>query len=393
MTLSDAIPVQFWLVDCDTYNEEERYGQNSRCFCAPWQCDDEIKVQLQDDPGKTLALLIVDEEGSIIDSKAMSESPAGIYSVSFIPSENTPEICSRDKIQLKIRAESGFQPVTLPALDLWATDGGAGSPWTTGATPSIDSTIFGTTSEKLYVDYPYIAGQQYRIIVNFTCTNNVIGNLSVYAVDGSNTPFFTQTTTGFNAGANSTTALIFTATTDTTRIAVALTFSGSSSTNTITSVEGSKTVGSSVVLAKSDCLSLLEEQVGTVLLAYSNHRNYAGIRNSNGSPDLTFYLRIPAVFNEERFPETDEPLQLSNNRIISLNSQVKAQKLLETDQLPNYMHLKVKEVLKHQFVTIESKDYVKEEPYEQMENANKKWPFRRYNCWLTEKEYVVRNIL
>lgn len=147
------------------------------------------------------------------------------------------------------------------------------------------------------------------------------------------------------------------------------------------------------IIARSDCQDIREVQEGTVYINYSNARNYAGMINYMGSPDVTYNIRIPAVFNEEQYPETDEVQQLSNNRFISLNSQVKKQRLLETEQMPMYEHLKMMEVLKQQFVTIDDIEYVKEEPYQKVENKFKKWPMRRYTCWLTEKEYVVRNIL
>lgn len=392
MTFSDAIPIQFWLIDCDTYNEEERYGQYQRCFCAPWECDDEIKIQFQDEDDQNFSLLIYDEDDSLLDSIPITETSDGVYLTSFTPSDNTPGICDK-KVQLEIRKEAGSQGVTLPELNTYTNTGGTGDPWSLGANPSIATTFGGTTSEGLIVDFAFIAGVEYTIIVNFTNTANTVGIFSIGVTDSSNVVQFSQNTPGANSGANESNPLVFTATTDTTRIRIGLTFSGASNTTTINSVSATRSVGTPEVVAKSDCLNIKESHEGTVLITYSNFRNYAGIINNNGSPDLTFYLRIPAVFNEERYPETDEPMQLSNNRIISLNSQVKKQRLLETDQMPNYMHLKVKEVLKHQFVTIEEVDYVKEEPYEQVENANKRWPMRRYTCWLTEKEYVVRNIL
>jgi hypothetical protein len=392
MTFSDAIPVQFWLIDCDTYNESEPYGINHKCFCAPWECDDEIKIQFQDEDDQNFVLLIYDDEDSLLDSIPIEETEDGVYLTSFTPSDNTPGFCDK-KIQLQIRKEAGSQGVTLPDLSTWQNDGGAGTPWSLGATPSINTTILGTTSERLYADFAFIVGVEYTIIINFTNTANTPGSFGVTVSDSSFNAQFSSNKSGADAGANQSTPLTFTATADTTRVYISLTFLGSTNTTTITSTEATRSVGSPTLMAKSDCLDIKESHEGTLLITYSNHRNYAGIINSNGSPELTFYLRIPAIFNEERFPETDEPMQLSNNRIISLNSQVKKQRLLETDQMPNYMHLKVKEVLKHQFVTIDETDYVKEEAYEMVENTNKRWPFRRYTCWLTEKEYVVRNIL
>ncbi len=546
MTFSDANPVQFWLTDCDTYNEEVRYGQNNRCFCAPWQCDDEIKTQLQGDSGMHLSLLVYDEDDSELDEIPFEETSNGVYFVSFIPGENTPDICDK-KILLKVRenAEEDDVSISLPALTDydtttdppptldalidWINDPAPGS-WTLSSTPDVsvngsfagiggesgyicgaittndgfdyefdvqfeflvsggvnpkdvdvifalldsgfnelDTVTFNYTtfgvktpnftlnpsgngaylgmqiinntpfdthsfelqaasytpgpvsyewtlgtaptvnlpgngptppnskeSEMLWVDATFIVGVEYTITAAYTRTVNSGSSnprtSTLMILNSSDVVQFSNAVAG-GAGAN-TLSVVFIANVNTTRIGF-IHNSGSDVDITITAITATRvqTVGTTRVLAKSDCLNLKETHDDTLLLTYSNYRNYAGIINNNGSPDLTFYLRIPAVFNEERFPETDEPMQLSNNRIISLNSQVKKQRLLETDQLPNYMRLKLSLVLKHQFLTIEEKDFVKEEPLEEVENSNKRWPMRRMTCWLTEKEYVVRNIL
>lgn len=391
ITFSDANPVQWWLIDCDTYNEEERYGQYSRCFCAPWECTDEIKTQFQDEAGQNFVLLIYDDELSLLDSIPVEETEDGVYLIAFTPSDNTPDFCDK-KIQLQIRKEAGTQGVTMPALNTFVNDGGPGTAWSLGATPSVTRALIGS-SEILYADFAFIAGVVYTVNLAFSATGSATCQLFLQIQDSSFAVQFSGSDT-FNGAHTDTISVTFTATASTTRIGITASWaSNNSETITITELTATRTVGEAEIMAKTDCLNVKAEQLGTILIEYSNFRNYAGIINNNGSPDLIFYLRIPAVFNEERFPETDEPLQLSNNRIISLNSQVKKQRLLKTDQMPNYMHLKMMEVLKHQFVTIDDVDYVKEEPYEQVENSNKRWPMRRYTCWLTEKEYVVRNIL
>lgn len=145
-------------------------------------------------------------------------------------------------------------------------------------------------------------------------------------------------------------------------------------------------------LFKSDCLHVKQVWDETVLITYSDNRNFASLNYSNVSPDPEFNIRIPAIFFQERFPEEQEILQLSNSRFIQLNAQVKAQRLLETGPMPFYKHRKLKLILAHQFVEIDCQPWVKEEPYE-MQESNKRWPLRRALCWLTEKDYVQRNVL
>lgn len=149
------------------------------------------------------------------------------------------------------------------------------------------------------------------------------------------------------------------------------------------------------VEAYSDCIEIAETWPNTQLLEYSNRRNYAGIINdgSAGTPDQTiFYLRVPAVFNEERNPETVQTEPLSNNQFISLNSQVEKQKLLDVDYIPPYMHLKIQLVIKHQFLQIGGVDYVQRESYEKADGS-KRDRLRKASVYLTERDYIVRNLL
>ena len=46
MTISNANPIQFWVNGKLTYNEQEVCGINPACFCQPFNCDDEIKIQV-----------------------------------------------------------------------------------------------------------------------------------------------------------------------------------------------------------------------------------------------------------------------------------------------------------------------------------------------------------
>src|SRR6478752_6867817 len=59
--ISDANPIQFWPIDCDTYNEKEVCGVHPKCWCHPWQCDDEVHTQFTDtDPFEEYSLAAYD---------------------------------------------------------------------------------------------------------------------------------------------------------------------------------------------------------------------------------------------------------------------------------------------------------------------------------------------
>lgn len=49
MVYSDAQPVQFWPIECETYNENVPSGVFYNCYEHQWQCDDEIVIQITED--------------------------------------------------------------------------------------------------------------------------------------------------------------------------------------------------------------------------------------------------------------------------------------------------------------------------------------------------------
>src|SRR5690606_34644268 len=113
MTLSNALPVQFWLNGQESYNNKVVDGVERVCFCQPFQCDDEISLQF------------------------------------------TTET----------------DVLTFPALSTWVTGDTSGTlvNWTTGANPSVTVSASGnTTSEILSADYDFIPGEEYRISIRLT---------------------------------------------------------------------------------------------------------------------------------------------------------------------------------------------------------------------------------
>ena len=99
MTISDANPVQFWLSECATYNEQEPFGIHRRCFCAPWETDDEIKVQFTDDGTTEYDLVVFNEDDEEIHSEPFEISDTK-YSASLLLDAISPDVSG--KIQLKI---------------------------------------------------------------------------------------------------------------------------------------------------------------------------------------------------------------------------------------------------------------------------------------------------
>lgn len=262
MVFSNAQPVQFWLSDCNTYNENQSDGVHHKCFCQPWECDDEIKIQFTEDSDSSPDtpddfVLSVRNEGASellnIPFDVVDVGTKFVYSLSLIPSEVSPDLCDQ-KLQF--------------------------------------------------------------VIINDTTSTEI---------------------------------------------------------------------------AKSDCQDIQTDHPETILINYSNHRNVFGLVYSDISPEVNFDIRIPAIFFHQRFPKEEEVFVLSTS-LVSANSVVRKQRLLDVDYVPYYFHEKINLVLQHQFVTIYNKEWVTQEGYEIVEGS-RLWPVKKGKIYLTEKDFVMRNVL
>lgn len=395
MTFSDALPVQFWPVACATYNEHEASGMYHKCFCAPWECDDEIKIQFTDVTGNNYSLQIYNSDDELLDSIDIEEITPGTYQVAFIPSENSPDVCDQ-QIQLKIQQDIGHQAFDLPALSEWTStqEDPDDVPWTTGASPTVELLPGTDDSELLTVDFAFIPGLEYTIQVNYNVSGGGLFNqVDVLILDSS---FNTIHTGGLDVigGTGPKTSLPLTFTADASTTKVGFTVYGTAFGGvelSVTSTVSTRQVGAPEVVAKSDCLDLRTSHPESILIHYTNHRNFAGINYETSSPDNDFYLRVPAVFYHQRFPEEDEVMELSSS-LVTLNGTIRKQRQLEVDYVPYYFHEKLKLILKHQFITILDRQWVKQEGYEIVE-GERRWPVKKAKCWLSEKDFVHRNIL
>lgn len=262
MTFSDAQPVQFWLVECNTYNQQLSEGVHHKCFCQPWQCDDEIKIQFTEssdsspDTPDDFSLSVRDEGANELLNIPFDIVDTGtkfVYSLALVPSELSPDLCDQ-KVQF--------------------------------------------------------------VVLNDT----------------------TETT-----------------------------------------------------IAQSDCQDIQSDPVETILINYRNHRNVFGLIYSDMSPEVDFNLRVPAIFFHQRFPKEEEIFQLSTS-MVSANSVIRKQRLLDVDYVPYYFHEKLNLILQHQFVTIYNREWVTQEAYEIVE-GNRLWPVKKGKIYLSEKDFVMRNVL
>jgi hypothetical protein len=77
---------------------------------------------------------------------------------------------------------------------------------------------------------------------------------------------------------------------------------------------------------------------------------------------------------------------------VTLNGTVRKQRQLDVDYVPYYFHEKLKLILKHQLLTVFNRQWVKQEAYE-IQDGDRRWPVKKAKCWLSERDFVQRNIL
>lgn len=378
MTLSDAQPVQFWVNGQQTFNQKEVDGVHRVCFCQPFKSSDEIKIQFSDDPGNLFELKVLDSDGNVLHIFPFSEGSSGVYSLSFIPENYSPDVIG--SVRFVIVKWTNILSTT------WSQTSTPAPGWSLQSDGSYRIAIAGAnTSETLYQTSPSDTAVKIAFKVRQTSTGTSRTVVDISA--GSYIKFF-------NLIGN-----------DSLEADVDINITGIGDVNVSVSkpqIPGTNTIffeylelftpSSYAEVAFSDCIDIAENHSETILINYSNHRDFAGIDNLDVSPDQDFNLRIPAIFFQERFPQESEVIELSNSRSIQLNAQIKAQRKLKIGPMPPYMHRKLLLALSCQFITIDDKSWVKQESYEMVEGRDT-WPLKQASIWLTEKDYIQRNIL
>lgn len=120
---------------------------------------------------------------TLIEDVQYTDSGIGVYRIPITPNAAYDSLC----IQAYKAATTGFTPAVLPALSTW-TNLDTGDPaWDISAEPFVDFNLLGlsVTSDTLYSDYAFEAGQIYTF--GFTMTANVpsCGSMIIKIFDGS----------------------------------------------------------------------------------------------------------------------------------------------------------------------------------------------------------------
>jgi len=411
MRSSDAQPIQFWPIDCDTFNEAEPDGIFPVCFCRKVQCSDPQHLQFIDD---NLAAFTMQGLPSYVNHLGTGNQWTGgttrsVTCGAFQASDylrgnltDWPILVTGTTVYLNYTVNSpGFQMVVYlldASIDL-AHPIGQSAPISLSGGAS--SGVVAIPVDPSYANQQpfYVAVQvnntggssrTFQIsVLSFNSINPNVNNLQAQILDVNDNILdtvdfsFTRLTFENSDHSGNTEKGLYDANFTFEELGIC------DQQVRIVILKGA------TEQLKSECLDLAESWPDTQLIEYSNRRNYAGIINDGaaGTPEnITFYLRVPAVFFIERFPSTVQVETLSNNQDISLNSQIERQKLLDIDYVPFYLHLKIQLALTHQFVTIGNKSWVKKEEYE-IADSKKTYSLRRAQCYLNEKAYIVRNVL
>lgn len=404
VTISDGNPIQFWVNGIETFNEKDIPGVFSKCFCQPFQCDDIIRTQFKGTIGVQYWLGILSEENGL-HLLFFTETVPGIFDLSFIPSSIA--VCD-EHVTLLI-----FNGVNLTdyLLEPVSWSDGIGGPGVGGfdtknSTQFIETALLSSEHKQAYqsisvntdetvtinyvVNIPFAIPANNSIIIRFVLTDISGNELSIENINSYNTVFTSSGSYSISAVFKLTDSI------SATRLYLKADHPQGSSTGILVSV--AINAGDVVVIheslseAKSDCINITSEIDETILINYSNHRNYAGLNYSDISPDPNFNLRVPAIFFEPSFPQEQEVIELSDSKNLQLNAELKQKRLLQVKQAPVYFHKKVIIALSHQFVYIDGQYWVKNDSYD-IVSGNKRNPLRQATCYLTERDTIDRNVL
>jgi len=380
MTISDSLPIQFWIpssptsTDPLTFNEKEPYGIIKKdCFFQPITVGDSIRIQYT---GGTRGILYVHEsDGASTNHLEFTE---------IIPYTYELTATLWDYFPLATWTDTGTDPFSL-----------------LNATQAIYST---SSSSKARWLLPMKISSGKTISFNLTFSPTSTGPLTISVSLGDGTTSASNLySPNLTSGVNQTFGFSLTAPVDSDRIQIVLISGSGTQTGTITMPTtliwptapvylAIRRNGDDLqVLAKSDPIDIKLSHPETIQIEYYNTSNFDGIQYLESSPPPAFYLRIPAVFNEERNPQEQEDVELSNGEIVTIRQSIQQKKLLETGFMPNYMHLKLQKVLMHDTVIIDGETWRKRDSYDDS-------PVRKYNLktakvLLTKYDSVEKNTI
>jgi hypothetical protein len=425
MTISDSIPVQFWDIDEETFNEKAVCGMVKQdCFCQPFQCSDTIKIQFYDPNPFHWGLHVFDTSDQLITEIDFEEIATGYWQTDAAL-DGSP--CDQ-KVYFKIQKSEVFSDGTFDfgnGYSVITTDAQLGDAWSIGG--GVFGGGLGTWSHSSYLGnlaaYVTLTTAQSAspktiapLVHRFEQIQYAFRNFSYSFRQGSWSTTFGSWTGGtieavyYLDGSEIGTQVIVSSLSQNTSysgtfntslsgwnaigIRIKWTSSGSPFLGTnemyVLTFDINGSLGSEYV-AKSDCIELRETQDCTVLIEYENTSNFDGVNYEAGSPGPSFQLRIPAMFFEEENPQEQEDLELSNGVIVTLRQSIVEKRKMETGFMPNYMHRKLQKILMHDSVYIDGDYWKKRDSYDT--SPVKKYNLKTASVFLTKYDSVEKNTI
>lgn len=386
MTLSNALPVQFWLEDDETYNEKQVCGVEQHCWCQPWNCNTELPLQFQEDEDIEYSLDILDEDDNILET---------------LPFE-----------QNQIFTDDYFNSYPLSGF---TNEAGSGTDWTTGANPTVS--ISGILANSDYLtetitgipagDYIIRLGFDvnsilYTLTINFYKDSVLVGTTAFSVVDPNGGVTNQRVTLSdapdtiklrLSSVSGSKTITLYSLVMNRNGYYHSLAFTPSDYCDQKVKFKiMDETTTPRVSVAKSDCVLMKESHLCTKEITYTNASNFAGIVYDNISPEVGFTALIPAIFFEEENPSEREDHELSNGEIVRLYNKLEKKKRLDIGFVPFYMHEKIQLILMHDTIEIDGSEWIQRDEYEKKE-SNRTFPLRRASVFLHDKDSITENQL
>lgn len=389
MTISDAIPVQFWVNGVETFNQKEVCGITPACFCQPFESGDEIRIQLNDSEFNSFELNILDEFDNEVATLSFSEVSENIHELSFTNSGLgiTGQVRLIIVGILNLSNENfttsldGWENYLFSGINdwEWADDGGNGS---------ANSNTIGTNTGYLRQGVVINDGDEIIITgeIRFQVASAGTSTVEIVAINSDGVQILQSITS-----ASGTSSITVETTAENAK--THLGFRAISGTGEHQLFVHNFNVQVKTIVAYSDCLDIRTSHDCTQLIRYDNTKDFAGIEYSTFSPTAEFYLRIPAIFFHERNTEEEESFEESSENIVRLRNEIKLKRLLEVGFMPDYMHRKLLLILAHDTVEIDGESWIKRDPYEKEEPGNRRYPLKKASVLLTQKDYIKRNIL
>jgi hypothetical protein len=391
MTISNALPVQFWDEAEETFNEKQVCGIDQICWCMPWHCANPIPFQFTDTEQVDYVLRITNSQGVETDIPFDYDVPEILNPIStwveIVSVNDSWDDTGTDHPSITL--DAGFQSDPLSGTPLI-------TPIPQGSTVVIECRFIVTADPMDAVVKFYKAGVQITpLFVSIPCGVGVTEvsfdytgdddwdelTIEVSNLAGSTGNFYIDYIRGFNISLE---PIIYSLSVTPQDIEIC--------DDQVSFQIVDPSTSPATVVKKSDCLQIKESIECTLAIDYSNNKNFNGLVFEDISPSTTFRIRIPARFFSEDNPSEQEDTELSNGEFVRLYNKLEERRQLEVGFVPHYMHRKIQLALMCDNVTIDGKQWIRKETYEKVE-GRKTYPLKRANVWLHDKEFIKENQL